>query len=513
MNKQNLHINETMLQGFEWYLPNDGLHWKRIGDLAPQWRRDGITKVWLPPATKGTEGKKDVGYGVYDPYDLGEFRQKGSVRTKYGTLKQYLDAISRLKAQHIEPLSDMVMNHRLGADRTEKVMARSVNPVNRNEISDDSFEAEVYTGFTFPGRGRKYSSFVWDHRRFSSVDYDCRDTSHHLMLLEDKSFAKDVDDELGNFDYLMGANVDLGDPEVRAEMIRWGEWYLKKTGVQGFRLDAVKHMSAEYVKDWLSALRENSGKPLFTVGEYWSADLEHLRNYLDETGHELTLFDVPLHMRLAEISRHPGEADLRTLFEGTLVGTEPRMAVTFVDNHDTQPGQALESWVDGWFKSMAYSLILLRREGIPCVFYGDLYGIPDSGIGKVSELEMLMKLRSRCAYGRQHDYADEQKVLGFTREGVHQMKESGLACLISIGEAAEKRMYVGRVHRGEVWQSVLGGQDSVTIDSRGWGVFRVNAGQTSVYTTARAARRLKTTFMHRTCDPAEKAQKRVTKAG
>ena len=90
---------------------------------------------------------------------------------------------------------------------------------------------------------------------------------------------------------------------------------------------------------------------------------------------------------------------------------------------------------------------------------------------------------------------------------------SGLACLISIGEEAEKRMYVGRAHRGEVWQSVLGGQDSVTIDSRGWGVFRVNAGQTSVYTTARAARRLKTTFMHRTCDPAEKAQKRVTKAG
>ena len=40
--------------------------------------------------------------------------------------------------------------------------------------------------------------------------------------------------------------------------------------------------------------------------------------------------------------------DLRQLFEDTLVGCRPAQAVTFVDNHDTQPGQSLESWVEGW---------------------------------------------------------------------------------------------------------------------------------------------------------------------
>lgn len=39
-----------------------------------------------------------------------------------------------------------------------------------------------------------------------------------------------------------------------------------------------------------------------------------------------------------------------------------------MDNHDTQPGQALQSFVDEWFKQSAYAIILLREEGYPCVF-------------------------------------------------------------------------------------------------------------------------------------------------
>ena len=35
-----------------------------------------------------------MGYGVYDLYDLGEFDQKGTIPTKYGTKQEYLDAVS-----------------------------------------------------------------------------------------------------------------------------------------------------------------------------------------------------------------------------------------------------------------------------------------------------------------------------------------------------------------------------------------------------------------------------------
>ena len=71
---------------------------------------------------------------------------------------------------------------------------------------------------------------------------------------------------------------------------------------------------------------------------------------------------------------------MRTIFNNTLVAENQNSAVTFVDNHDTEPGQALQSWIDDWFKPLAYSLILLRKDGLPCVFYGDYYGIPAKNV-------------------------------------------------------------------------------------------------------------------------------------
>ena len=77
--------NGVMMQFFHWYTTGDGTHWNEAASRAKELAKAGFTGVWLPPAYKGTGGEGDVGYGVYDMYDLGEFDQKGSVRTKYGT--------------------------------------------------------------------------------------------------------------------------------------------------------------------------------------------------------------------------------------------------------------------------------------------------------------------------------------------------------------------------------------------------------------------------------------------
>jgi len=65
---------------------------------------------------------------------------------------------------------------------------------------------------------------------------------------------------------------------------------------------------------------------------------------------------------------------MRTIFDGTLVKSNPVQAVTLVENHDSQPGQSLESTVQSWFKPLAYAMILTREQGYPSVFYGDYYG-------------------------------------------------------------------------------------------------------------------------------------------
>ena len=109
----------TILQDFEWNLPADAQHWNRVAGQAESLAELGFTDVWLPPAYKGLSGKDDVGYGVYDLYDLGEFPAKGSVPTKYGTVGQYMDAIAALHNAGLNVLADIVLNHKMGADRTE----------------------------------------------------------------------------------------------------------------------------------------------------------------------------------------------------------------------------------------------------------------------------------------------------------------------------------------------------------------------------------------------------------
>lgn len=474
-------MNGVMLQYFQWELPADGRWWKQAARQARQLRRMGFTAVWLPPAYKGTAGIQDVGYGVYDLYDLGEFDQKGTVSTKYGTREEYLEAISSLRRAGIQVLADVVFNHRLGADGTEAVTVHQDDPENRAAEDTPQIEAKVFTRFTFPGRQGRYSAFTWDHTCFTGVDWNEETHQHGLFRMAGKHWAKDVDGEKGNYDYLMGADVDVNAPLVRAELLLWGNWYVETTGCDGFRLDAVKHISASFFRDWLKALRAHTGRELFAVGEYWNPHVSALTGYLSAVESAMSLFDVPLHQHLHEISRGNGGYDLRCLFEETLVGCNPALAVTFVDNHDTQPGQSLESWVEGWFKASAYALILLRAYGYPCVFYGDLAGIPSRGIGAVTELPELMRLRMQNAHGTEHDYFDDPNVIGFTREGIPERPGSGLAAVITDAKGGEKRMFAGRAHAGRVYRCVIGGQADVQIDAEGWGVFTTAEGRLAVY--------------------------------
>ena len=93
-------------------------------------------------------------------YDLGEFNQKGSVETKYGSKAEYLAAISALKTNGIQAYGDVVFNHRGGADSKVRVDATRVDWNNRYlELGDKRIEAWV--NFDFTARNNKYSSFKW----------------------------------------------------------------------------------------------------------------------------------------------------------------------------------------------------------------------------------------------------------------------------------------------------------------------------------------------------------------
>lgn len=479
---KNIETNKMMMQFFEWYLPNDRGHWNRTAKMASELRKAGITSVWLPPAYKGASGVNDVGYAVYDLYDLGEFNQKNTVATKYGTKDEYLHAIRQLQKNGIEVLADVVLGHRMGADEKERIFAYGQDAYDRNHEVVGKQKITVWTKFTFPGRNGMYSDFKWDWTHFHGTDFDAKSQENVIYRFIGKEWDSDVDGEFGNYDYLMGVDLDMSDEEVVEELNRWGRWYFEFTGVDGFRIDAVKHIDFNFFRNWLNKLREDTGKEIFAVGEYWNAELYILQRYIEKTEAALSLFDVPLHFNMYHASISNGFFDMRYILKNTLLSYRPDLAVTFVDNHDTQPEQALESFVLQWFKPHAYSLILLRPEGYPCVFYGDYYGIGHNGLPPVEGLRSLMKLRENHAYGPLHDYFNHDRVVGWTREGIDEINNSGLAVLMTVGCAGMKKMYVGKHFAGLYFVDALKHiRQKIKIDEDGFGIFVVDGGSVSVF--------------------------------
>ena len=112
-----------------------------------------------------------MGYGVYDLYDLGEFDQKGTVRTKYGTKTKYLKAIAAAHAAGIQIYADVVFNHKMGADLKERVKSVRIARDNRNHEYGGDVWIDAWTGFDFSARRGKYSSFKWRWYHFDGTDW------------------------------------------------------------------------------------------------------------------------------------------------------------------------------------------------------------------------------------------------------------------------------------------------------------------------------------------------------
>lgn len=472
-----------MIQYFEWNLINDGNHWKRLKEDAKNLSEKGITGVWIPPAYKGTS-QADVGYGAYDLWDLGEFDQKGGIRTKYGTKQELIEAIEELHKYNVDVYLDAVLNHKGGADETERFMVVEVDSNDRTRQISEPYEIEGWTKFTYPNRNNQYSDFKWNFNHFSGVDYnnENKKTAIYKILGENKDWDKGVDSEMGNYDYLMNADLNFAHPDVRNEMIKWGKWVVKELKIDGFRMDAVKHIDDDFVREFLTEMRKEFGEEFYSVGEYWRDDTERLKKYLNEVGYKTDLFDVELHFNFFEASKRGKDYDLGKIFDNTMLLENSLAAVTFVDNHDSQKGSALESQVESWFVPHAYAFILLSKNGYPCLFYGDYYGINGQESPHKWIIDKLLEVRKNNAYGEQYNYFDYPNYVAIYRTGKESDINSGCVAVFTNAGDGDKIVEVGKHRAGQVWEEVTGsGFADVIIPENGIASFAVRGGKISVW--------------------------------
>lgn len=406
------------------------------------------------------------------------------MRTKYGTKEEYLKCIWVLKEAGIKVYADVVLNHKGGADYKELFKAVRVNPDNRLEEIEAPKDIEGFTGFNFPNRKGKYSEFVWNFNHFSGTDYDdiTKESGIYKILGDNKSWSQGVSQEKGNYDYLMFADINHDHPDVKEELYRWADWYIQETRVDGFRLDAVKHINDYFVRDFVKYLQQKY-EGFYVFAEYWSANTGSKDNYLYQTDYEFDLFDVKLHYNFYEASLQGEHFDLRTIFDDSLMINHPFHAVTFVDNHDSQPDQALSSWVEDWFKPLAYAMILMYKNGFPCVFAGDYFGIEGEHPqpGKKDPIDKLLYCRKNFAYGDQDDYFINSNCIGWVRRGDNEYPHPS-ATLFSNKEDSMISMYVGEHQANKTYADYTGHHlAKVIINEAGYGDFLVHGHSVSIW--------------------------------
>ena len=174
-------------------------------------------------------------------------------------------------------------------------------------------------------------------------------------------------------------------------LFEWAKWNWNDVGVRGFRMDAVKHFTPEFVGDLFDYLYDNGISPGVAVGEWYSTNPDELAgwvnnvyNYMDNDTKEAIspkIFDFALRESLRQACDQFGY-DVRNVFGASLhdaKGLSGNNIITFVNNHDFRDNSGFASLIQN-DPMLAYAYILTNNQlGLPSVFYPDYFGYPDDG--------------------------------------------------------------------------------------------------------------------------------------
>jgi glycosidase len=208
--------------------------------------------------------------------------------------------------------------------------------------------------------------------------------------------------QLAPFDYEL--------PLARAYTIDNAIWWWQQTGVDGFRLDALKYMHIS----WLSDLRVRTnaeidavtGKHFYMAAETYTGDKSLINYYVDPLTKLDGQFDFPLRAEICSkiLLRQGSMQDLALFLNNNDGYYKNALMSTFIGHHHLPRvihlAQDNPLWTDSWdggkdrnwsnqpglpgeqsaFERMANAFtFLMTTRGVPLIYYGDEIGLPGAG--------------------------------------------------------------------------------------------------------------------------------------
>lgn len=256
---------------------------------------------------------------------------------------------------------------------------------------------------------------------------------------------------------------------MRNQMRSWLIWYKKQMGIDGFRLDAVKHFLPEATEDFLYNLQFNAGwasggDAMFAVGE-WVGSGADLDNWCNSVKNRAGTFDFGLRGALYGVITGNGFFDMASI-PGSQQGNRLR-TVPFVNNHDTfRPILTSDGNYNGWDTSQELAAHIDPYDGRLSAVYAVAFAVDGTPTVFIEDLFDLGQLSNRFTHDPKQAAqlpvrADIENIIWCHqhlrfKEGVYKVPH-GSADLLVIERSA--RAIIGVTDSWTVWQTVTIGTD------------------------------------------------------
>ncbi|KOV50469.1 sulfonate ABC transporter ATP-binding protein [Streptomyces sp. AS58] len=379
----------------------------------------GTTAIWLAPIFKNqpVQGEGADASAGYHGYWITDFTR---VDPHFGTNADLETLIDKAHAKGMKVFFDVITNH-------------TADVVDHREKTYDYLSKGAFPYLTADGRPFDDADHAGGERDFPEVDEDSfprtpvvpaakRNLKVPSWLNDPAMYHNRGDSTWAGESTTYGDFSGLDDlwterPEVVEGMERIYQRWVRDFGIDGFRIDTVKHVDMGFWTQWATALdayaAQRGRDDFFMFGEVFSADTSVTAPYVTEGRLDSTL-DFPFQDAARAYASQGGSAKkLASVFADDYKYTTDKAnayeQVTFLGNHDMgRIGTFLEQDDPGAGDAellkkarLANELMFLSR-GNPVIYYGDEQGFTGAGGDKDARQTMFAS--------RVPDYLDDDKL-------------------------------------------------------------------------------------------------------
>jgi glycosidase len=291
----------------------------------------GVTALWISsPVENITTLDPSNNSAAYHGYWARDFFRTNQF---FGSLNDFKTMVNTAHAKGIKIIIDFAPNHTSTAE---------------------------YGDMVFPEDGRLYR----DGQLISGFKTDTQNIFNHESWTDFSTYENSIYHSLYGLADLNQMNSTV-DTYLKDAINKW-----LNLGVDGIRVDAVKHMPLGWQKNWLSNIYTN--KPVFVFGEWYNGGTSSdplMDNFANTSGMSV------LDFRFANAVRNAlgnGSMTMKDLYNVvTATSSDYKQVndqVTFIDNHDMSRFMTLSNNNQRAVEN-AY-VVLLTSRGVPTIYYG-----------------------------------------------------------------------------------------------------------------------------------------------